>query len=210
MPLKVFYCYAHKDKMRRSFLEKHLSTLQRQDLITGWHDEDINAGKEREKEIDTNMDTADIILLLVSPDFIHSDYCYGVGMKHALERHKNGTARVVPIILRPGDYKGTPFSELQPLPTDAIPITDRKWHNHDEAYSNVAQGIRAVVEELVSNQWLSEGNIHFFRQQYYEALEAFERAIYFNPNNAHAYVGKGQALNMLIPYPSFKYANSLS
>lgn len=205
MPLKVFYCYAHEDKTRRSFLEKHLSTLKRQALITEWHDGDINAGKEREKEIDTNMSTADIILLLISPDFIHSDYCYGIGMEHALDRHKNGTARVVPIILRPGDYKNAPFSTLQPLPTDAIPVTDRKWHNRDEAFSNVAQGIRAVVEELVSNQWLSEGNIHFFRQQYQEALEAFDRAIYFNSNNTLAYIGQGQTLNQLAPYSSFKH-----
>src|SRR5205807_851716 len=148
-------------------------------------------GQEWAKEIDTNLNEADIILLLVSPDFIHSDYCYSIEMTRALERHENGTARVIPIILRPCDYIGAPFSKLQALPTDAVPITDRKWRNRDEAFFNVVQGIRKIVGELHCNEWLSKGNECLLRKQYKEALVAFERAIYFNSDTALAYIGKG-------------------
>lgn len=197
MAIKVFYSYAHEDKLLRTRLEKHLGILRRQELITGWSDRDINAGKEWAKEIDTNLKTANIILLLISPDFIHSDYCYSIEMKHALERHKNGTARVIPIILRHVEFEGAPFSHLQALPTGAIPVTDRKWQNQDEAFSIVAQGIRKVVQELLSEQWVDEGNIHLYREQYEDALKAFKQAIFSNPANALAYIGQGETLLQL-------------
>lgn len=199
MSIKVFYCYAHEDKALRATLEKHLGNLKRQELITGWSDRNIDAGKEWAKEIDSNLNVANIILLLISPDFMHSEYCYSIEMRHALERHENGTARVIPIILRHVEYEGAPFSRLQALPTGAVPITDRKWRNRDEAFYDVAQGIRKVVKELLSEQWLYEGNIHFYREEYEEALTAFERAICFDPTNASAYIGQGETLVQLIP-----------
>lgn len=197
MPLKVFYSYAHEDNKLRGLLEKHLNLLKRQNLIEDWHDRDINAGKEWVREIDANLNTADIFLLLISPDFVYSDYCYGKEMMRALQRHENGTARVIPIILRPGDYEESPFSKLQALPTNAVPVTDRKWRNRDEAFLNVAQGIRIAVKELLSGKWVDEGDIHIYRQQYNEALEAYEKAISLNPINALAYVGQGQTLSAL-------------
>src|SRR5437588_12178849 len=140
MSVKIFYCYANEDKKLREELEKHLGILKRQELITDWSDRNIDAGKDWVKEIDSNLNTANIILLLISPDFVHSDYCYSIEMKRALERHENGTASVIPIILRPGDYIGAPFSKLQALPVDAIPVTDRKkWCNRDEAFLNIVQ-----------------------------------------------------------------------
>lgn len=197
MSIKVFYCYAREDKALRTMLEKHLANLQRQMLITSWSDRDINAGKEWAKEIGTNLNTADIILLLISPDFMHSEYCYSVEMKRALEREKNGTVRVVPVILRHIEYEGAPFSHLQALPSGAIPVTDRKWNNRDAAFLDVAQGIRKIVNELLSKQRLDEGDIYYYRQQYEDALTAFERAINYDPNNVLAYIGQGQALNQL-------------
>jgi tetratricopeptide (TPR) repeat protein len=197
MPLKVFYSYAHEDNKLRGLLEKHLNLLKRQNLIEDWHDRNINAGKEWAREIDTNLATADIFLLLISPDFVYSDYCYSIEMKRALQRHENGTARVIPVILRPGDYDEAPFSKLQALPTNAVPVTDRKWRNRDEAFLDIAQGIRATVKELLSEKWVDEGDIYFYRQQYTEALEAYEKAISLNPLNALAYVGQGRTLNKL-------------
>jgi len=197
MSIKVFYCYAREDKLLRTKLEKHLGNLKLQGLITGWSDRDIDAGNEWAKEIDSNLKTANIILLLISPDFMHSKYCYGVEMTQALERQKYGTARVIPIILRPVDYEGAPFSHLQALPTDATPITDRKWRSLDEALLDVAQGIRKIVKELLSKQWQDEGDIQYYRQQYEDALVAYKQAIYFDPQNVLAYVGQGQALNEL-------------
>lgn len=197
MSVKVFYSYAHEDKKLRTILEKHLANLKQLGLINDWHDRNINAGQEWAREIDTNLNTADIILLLISPDFLHSDYCYSIEMKRALERYENGTVKVIPILLRHVDYEGALFSHLQALPTDAIPVTDRKWRNCDEAFLEVAQGIRKVVKQLLGEQWLDKGYIHFYRQQYQESLTAFEQAIYFDPTNASAQTGKGQTLNKL-------------
>ena len=148
MSIKIFYCYAREDKALRATLEKHLGNLKRQELITGWSDRNIDAGKEWAKEIDCNLKTANVILLLISPDFVHSEYCYSIEMMQALERHEKGTARVVPIILRHVEYEGAPFSRLQALPTGAVPVTDRKWRNRDEAFFDVAEGIRKAAEEI--------------------------------------------------------------
>jgi TIR domain len=146
--MKIFYSYAHEDEHLRKKLETHLGLLQQQGLITAWHDRRISAGKEWMNEISSHLDTAQIILLLISSSFLASKYCYGSEMMQALERHNAGVARVIPIILRPVDWRDAPFSKLQALPTDGKPVTGRGWHNRDEAFADVAQGIRKVVEEL--------------------------------------------------------------
>ena len=142
-PAKVFFSYAHADEAHRAALEKHLRLLQRQGLVEGWHDRMIRAGDEWAGQIDAALDAADVILLLVSPDFLASDYCWDVEMKRALERHDAREARVIPIFLRPCDWKGAPFGRLQGLPRDARPVT--QWPDPDEAWTSVASGIRAVV-----------------------------------------------------------------
>lgn len=131
--IKLFYSYAHKDRALRDRLEMHLENLRRQNEITNWYDRDISAGKEWKREIDDHLNAAQIILLLISPDFMHSDYCYSIEMERALTRHNIGEARVIPVILRPVDWKDAPFSKLQILPTDAKPITN--WQNRDDALS---------------------------------------------------------------------------
>src|SRR2546421_520535 len=141
--IKIFFCYAHEDEALRNELEKQLRILQRQGLIVSWHDREIDAGEEWLSEIDMHLKTAQIILLLVSPDFMDSDYCYGVEMKRALERHEAREACVIPIILRPAHWEDAPFSKLQVLPTDARPVTS--WPNSDEAFFDVTKGIRKVV-----------------------------------------------------------------
>src|SRR5260370_14341164 len=122
-PLEVFYSYAHEDEPLRQELEKHLHILELQGFIKGWHDRDISAGIEWANEIDTHLNSAHIILLLVSPDFLASRYCYSVEMKRAMERHYAKEACVIPIILRPLYWQGAPFHKLQLLPTDAKPVT---------------------------------------------------------------------------------------
>ena len=150
--IKVFYSYAHQDLSLRDELEKHLGILKRRGYITSWSDRDISAGKEWKREIDANLEASDIILLLVSPDFIHSDYSYGIEMKRALEKHKAEEARAIPIILRPVDWEDAPFSSLLALPTDAKPITT--WALRDEAFLDIAKGIRKVVNELLVEKYL--------------------------------------------------------
>ena len=144
--MDIFCAYSHEDEELRNQLGNHLSSLERQKLIKVWHDRKIGPGKEWEEEIDENINTARIILLLVSSDFISSDYCYNVEMRRAMERHEAEDARVIPIMLRPVDWEGTPFSKLQALPRDAKSVTD--WVNQDKAFARIAKEIRGVVDEL--------------------------------------------------------------
>jgi tetratricopeptide (TPR) repeat protein len=144
--VSVFLSYAHEDEPLLRQLETHLSGLQRQGLISTWHDRKIVPGRPWAEEIDEHLEQASVILLLVSADFLASDYCYQVEMKRALERHQAGEARVIPIILRPADWKHTPLADLQALPTDARAITT--WKNRDLAWVDVATGIRRAIEDL--------------------------------------------------------------
>lgn len=144
-PLSLFYSYSHKDEELRDRLEIHLATLKRQGWVQQWHDRKILPGEKWANKIDENLETAEIILLLVSPDFIASDYCYELEMRRAIERHEATEAIVIPISLRPTDCTGLPFAGLQGLPTDFRPVT--KWADQDDAFLDIAQGIRIVVEE---------------------------------------------------------------
>lgn len=144
-PLTLFYSYAYEDETLRNELEKHLSLLQRKGLIATWHDRQIVPGTDWAQAIDTHLNTASVILLLISPDFFASDYCYSIEMQRALERHEANEARVIPILLRPVDWKEAPFRHLQALPTNAKPITS--WSNQDEAFADLAAGIRRAIQE---------------------------------------------------------------
>jgi hypothetical protein len=137
------YSYCHEDEKLRDKLKKQLSLLQRRGLIVGWHDRRIGAGQEWREQIDAHVRSAHIILLLVSADFIASDYCYGVEMQIALERHGKHEAVVIPVILRTVDWSSAPFAHLQAVPRDGKPVT--KWDDEDAAFADVARGIREVV-----------------------------------------------------------------
>ena len=139
MLVKIFFCYAHEDEALLNKLKTHLKPLQRKGLIDVWYDRDISAGTKWEKEIDTHLNEANIILLLVSPDFKASDYCYGIEMQRALERDQRGEARVIPIILRPV-YWYDILGSLQALPTDAKPVVSSSWQYQDEELYNVTKG----------------------------------------------------------------------
>ena len=126
MQVKLFFCYAREDEALLNKLKAHLKPLQRQGFIEIWHDRDISAGTEWEREISQHLNEAEIFLLLISPDFMNSDYCYGKEMQRALEREKRGEARVIPIILRPVYWRGV-LGTLQSLPTDGKPIMSSLW-----------------------------------------------------------------------------------
>ena len=79
-----------------------------------------------------------------------SDYCYSIEMKRAIERHDRGEAIVIPVILRPVYWQGAPFGKLLALPTDAKPVRSQSWYDLDDAFFNVAEGIRKAVEELIT------------------------------------------------------------
>src|SRR5262245_13106491 len=145
-PVRVFYSYAHEDEELRNELEKHLRLLQRRGIIQPWHDREITAGRDWEGAIDENLEKAELILLLISSDLLDSDYCYDNEMKRALARHEADEAWVVPVHLRPVDWKDAPFAHLQALPTDARPVTE--WANRDQAFKNIAEGIRQAVQAI--------------------------------------------------------------
>lgn len=141
-------------------MEEHLSTLKHQGLLQNWHDRNIVAGQEWQNEISAELETADIILLLVSPSFLASDYCRNVEVERALFRHENKTAVCIPVILRPCDWTHEKFGKLQALPRDAKPISS--WRNRDEALLDVAKGIRRLVEiHLMSNESRFTNKIEF-------------------------------------------------
>jgi tetratricopeptide (TPR) repeat protein len=147
-PLELFYSYSHKDEELRDQLENHLSMLKREGVISAWHDRRISAGQEWDGEIDEHLTSAAIILLLVSSDFLASNYCYDNEVKRAMERHEAHEARVIPVILRPCDWHSAPFGKVQALPKDAKPVT--RWADRDEAFLDIARGIRFAAEEMTS------------------------------------------------------------
>jgi formylglycine-generating enzyme required for sulfatase activity len=144
--MQVFFSYSHKDKEFHDALVRHLTPLQQEGKITTWHDQKIMPGDEWEKAIESHLESADIILLLISVDFVNSQYCYDIELKKALQRHEKGEARVIPVILRSVDWHNTPFGKLNALPTDGKAIT--LWSDRDAAFTNVAIGLRGAIEEL--------------------------------------------------------------
>lgn len=144
--LSVFFSYSHEDETLRDQLEQQLAILKRQQVIATWHDRRITAGEVIDHAISGNLETADIILLLVSSAFIASDYCYDREMQRAMQRHEAGEAVVIPVILRPCDWHGAPFGKLLATPTDGKPVT--QWPDRDTAFLEVTKAIRVAAEKL--------------------------------------------------------------
>jgi hypothetical protein len=142
----AFISYSHVDTKLKVDLLKHLAPLKRLGLIEDWHDQEIKAGDEWEKAILTRVAKADLVLLLVSADFIASEYCYATELEKALERHAAKEATVIPVILRHCLWNELPFGKLQALPAGAKPVTS--WENQDEALMTVAQGVREAAQAL--------------------------------------------------------------
>jgi hypothetical protein len=139
----VFFSYSHKDEELRDQLEIHLTMLKRQGVIETWHDRRLLAGDAIDQGISVELERADIVLLLVSPDFLASEYCYGVEMARAMERHVEGSGRVIPVILRPCEWHHAPFGKLLATPADGRPVT--KFANLDDAFLQIAQAVRAAT-----------------------------------------------------------------
>ena len=150
-PVSLFYSYAHEDEALRDELRGHLKILERRGLLSSWHDREIKAGEDWHGKIDGQLQMSDLVLLLVSKDFIESDYIFGNELSVAMQRHEAGLSTVVPIIVRainiePEDRESLPFLKLQGLPTDMRPVTS--WPNRDEAWTNVAKGLRSTVKAI--------------------------------------------------------------
>lgn len=146
----VFFSYSHADENLRDQLETQLAMLKRQQVIEAWHDRRIGAGQEIDQAISEHSNKDDIILLLISPDFLASDYCYDIEMKLALERHAAGTAIVIPVILRACDWHHAPFGQLLATPRDGKPVT--QWPDRDDAFLQVAKAVRDAAGRLQVQQ----------------------------------------------------------
>lgn len=149
MSIDVFISYSPDDDAERRTLETHLTALQRSRLIRTWSAHKIGPGQERRAAVDKHIDEAHLILLLISPSFLASDHHYEVEVTRALDRRRAGSARVIPIILRPVDWKGTLIDGLTMLPENARPVSSSGWGSADKAWLNVALGLRGVVDEMM-------------------------------------------------------------
>ena len=149
-PIEVFFSYAHEDEALMNDVRRQLIVEERNGRIIKWHDRQIPPGANWRDQIDGRLERAAIILLFLSPHFIESDYCYeGEGLT-ALKRHDAGTARVIPVILRPCLWDRSPYGRLQALPRDAMPVTS--WRDRDEACLSVATGVMSVVDEVAQGR----------------------------------------------------------
>jgi CheY-like chemotaxis protein len=150
-PVTLFYSYAHEDEGLRDELQGHLKILERRGLLAPWHDRKIVAGHDWSHEIDAHLRSAELVLLLISKDFIGSDYIMGTELAAAMRRHAAQQTVVVPIVVRavdldPEDAVDMPFLKLQGLPAGLRPVTS--WPNRDEAWTDVAKGLRATVKGI--------------------------------------------------------------
>ena len=141
--MKVFTAYSHEDSRAQERLKVHLNLLHRQGLIEIWFDREIMAGSGLDEEISENLEACDLFLILVSPDFLASDYCYEQEMERALERRDEGTAIVIPVIVEPCEWQESPLRALKAVPYDGKPIS--KWDNQNDAYLDIVKEVRRVV-----------------------------------------------------------------
>lgn len=147
-PVKIFISYAHKDEHYKDKLVTSFASLKRRGYVSAWEDRQIPVGGEWDQHIKSALNEAEVILLLISMDFMNSEYCYGIEVKTAIERHNdpNDNARVVPIIVRPSDWQDSEFARLQALPKGAVPIS--KWEYEDEAYLDIVNQLKILINEM--------------------------------------------------------------
>ena len=146
--LKIFMSYAHEDEAMKTELDKALVMLKKNEKIETWQDRKIKPGDEWNDLVLQEIKVADIILLLISVDFNNSKYIWEKELAIAMQRHEIDEARVIPIILRSCEWHDMPYGKLQALPTGSVPV--KKFADPDEAYTDIAKGIRTVVDYMLN------------------------------------------------------------
>ncbi|MEH2420777.1 MAG: TIR domain-containing protein [Nostoc sp.] len=176
-PVTIFCSYSRIDLNYYAQLKTHMSILKRQGIIDAWYERDIDAGNDWRENISEQLKQSQILLLFVSSDYLASDYSYTREMEYALQRHRAKEAIVVPIIVRPVDWSDAPFSSLQVLPRDGRPIS--RWENRDEAFIEIAQGIRLIAEQSKTAREVQTPNTHDFNlapEKKYLLYEVFKES----------------------------------
>lgn len=146
--LNAMISYCHADEAIKIELEKHLSALKRMKLVSVWTDRKISPGQNWETQISANLDSSSIIILLVSADFINSEYCYGIEMERAMERHDAKQAVVIPVLIRSCMWDFAPFAKIQALPKDMRAVSS--WSDKDAAFVNIAEGVMAAAKGILN------------------------------------------------------------
>lgn len=150
--VEIFCSYSHArpDKALRAAFAKSMSVWVRKKIVRIWHDGRIAAGDNWALHIDEHLNSADIIVLLVSPDFLSSDFCYEKEMGRALESMQNNEALIVPIIVRECSWEETPIAGILALPEKGKPVT--LWANRDQAWKNVAESLARRAREVLDRK----------------------------------------------------------
>lgn len=143
MKRKVFISYSHKDDSHKNKFITHLSSLVRNEEIEIWHDRKILPSQDWSKEISEKLESSDIVICLISADFIASTYCYGKELSRSLELQEEGKLKCICIILKPCDWHDLPLSKFQCIPEDGKPIT--KWSNQDSAWLDCTKKIKSTL-----------------------------------------------------------------
>ena len=142
--MKIFISYSHADERAVERLKTHAAMLAREGLITSFYDRDILAGGHLDKEIFAELESSDIFLAMVSPDFLASSYCYEREMDRAVQLHEAGKLRIIPIVTEECDWKSSPLAQFKGLPKDAKPIST--WANENAAYLSIVTGLREIAQ----------------------------------------------------------------
>jgi hypothetical protein len=148
-PLRIFYSYSKQDQELLDRLLSHMRVLERVGLIEEWSNTAIQPGDDRNLTTEKYLRNADIILLLISANFINTDFCYEVELSLALQEHQRGKALVIPIFLRPCSWQDTPIAQLQGLPRNNQSITSHPyWSDQDEAFYEIVQELKLLIRKL--------------------------------------------------------------
>lgn len=170
--MKLFISYSHKNKGERETLDKHLAILRKNDNLTVWSDIEILPGKDLENEVDENVNTADIICLLLSADYFSSDPCLKE-CQIALQKKIKGEASVIPVILSHCGWKDTELSKIKALPNDGKEIST--YRNQNEAWFEVYEGIKKIIQDRYKR---NDGHVIVgelpIRESFRKELEATE------------------------------------
>lgn len=148
--LRAFISYSHSDEHALERFTKHLAMLKRDGTLVEWFDQKIAPGGDIDAAVSANLDLCDLFVPLISADFLSSGYCYDLELKRALERHDQGSMRVVPVIIQPCDWKASALGRLKALPKDGKPVAD--WTNENTAWLDVVAQLRNLADEFPSTK----------------------------------------------------------
>ena len=154
-PIKIFLSYSHKDSDIKEELDTHFAPLKRSGKAQTWSDRDIELSSEWDEAIKRELEEADIILLLISANFIASNYIWEKEITRAMQRHECKEARVIPIFAKKCVFEDMPFAKLQGLPKNAKPIAT--FADRDEAYTEIVAAIRRLID--TANFSVREDNV---------------------------------------------------